>query len=370
MKKIQYLSILIALASCSGTVDPEQDGGQDPIIPEEFTAPFTLVADRTEVEASGSDYVTFSLNDAYGRNVLEDRKALQSVNIVSEEGLRVPRLDDKARFIANGTYNFTARFKGQPCANTVKITASNRGKYEKYHKNVALYKCTGTWCGYCPSMTLAIEAMNDDAKAHSVELCWHGNGSGSDAFAVPDSRYADCGNALLAEFSTSGRTLGFPTVILDLETVVTDRAASALETGIWNLRADYPATCGIKVATAVNGGKMTVNAEMTTSEGGEYDLGCAVLLNDQYVSGGTAPDGKYTHIVRATTGNYYMYSTAIREVAKDASLKFDQTVDLSNLDPKNLSVVVFALVKHEGGARIDNIVEVKAGESIDYAYNE
>ena len=50
---------MVLAASCSGTVDPEN---QDPgTMPEEFTEPFTLYADKTTVEANGKDVVTFSL---------------------------------------------------------------------------------------------------------------------------------------------------------------------------------------------------------------------------------------------------------------------------------------------------------------------
>ena len=69
---------MIAFAACSGTVDPEDEIPQEQI-PEEFTEPFTLSADKTEVEASGKDVVTFSLKDAYGREMLDDKNILQGV---------------------------------------------------------------------------------------------------------------------------------------------------------------------------------------------------------------------------------------------------------------------------------------------------
>ncbi len=375
MKKILFFASLLAFAACSGTIDPEQnqDGGNPDgpdippaqEIPEEFTGPYTLEVDKSEVEASGEDYVTFKLLDAYDRDVLADRKALQNVNIVSEEGLRVPRMETKTRFIANGTYRFTARYNGVVSENTVEVTAVNRGRYEKFHKNVAIYKATATWCQYCPSMTAALEGMSDDSKAHSIELCWHND----DSYAYTVPGYSnDCG-ALVAAYLNDG-AVALPTVVLDAVEMVSERSSSTLNSEIWNLRADYPATCGIKVSTEYAGGKLSINAELTSVTGGQYDMGCAILLNNQTYSGGTAKDGKYSHIVMATTPNYLMYSTSIKEVAKDGSLPFEMNVDLNGISTANLSVAVFALVKHENAARIDNIVEVKAGESIDYVYNE
>ncbi len=351
MKRILYIALaLVALYSCE-KADLQQ---------------LTLVVDKTVVEASGQDHVTFQLLDSTGVDILTDRAALQYVNIVSEEGVRVPRMDNKASFIANGTYNFKATYRGQASGNTVQVVAQNRGKYEKFHKNVAIYKATGTWCPACPGMTAALESMNDDAKAHSVQLSWHSD----DDFAITMGGANDCG-ALVAAYLSNG-TVAFPTVVLDLQEMIMEKSSGALENAIWNLRAAYPATCGIKVSAKVDGttGKVEIDAELTSATGGEYDLGCALLLNDQEKQGGTAPDNMYTHIVRASTPNYLMYSTSIKEVEKDGKIPFKRSVDIGSYNPDDLSVVVYALVKEGEGARIDNIVEVKVGESLDYIYNE
>ncbi len=358
MKKIIYTALALILFSACETTAPMN---------------LQLVADKTEAEASGQDYVTFKLLDADGVDVLADRNSLQHVNIVSEDGFRVPRMSNKVSFIANGTYKFTAKYNGQESDNSVEIVAKNRGKYEKYHKNVALYKATGTWCAYCPAMTTAIEAMNDDAKSHSVEMCWHGSSTSSDdPWAIPEANYNDCGNALVYYFSNlSGKSLGFPTVILDLETIVTEKSASALENGIWNLRAEYPATSGIKLSSKYDSaaGKIEIVAELTSSTGGEYDMGFAVLLNNQTYQG-TAPDGKYSRIVRASSSNFVMHGT-LKNLAKDTPSEFKYTFNAGEgIDKDNMVVVAYSLVNNGDRARIDNIVEAKLGESIDYAYNE
>ena len=355
------MAALLAVA-CSGQIDPEDERPQE--IPEEYTAPFTLSADKTEVEASGQDLVTFSLTDAYGRDILLDKKALQSVNIVSEEGQRVTRMETTTRFISNGKFHFSATFKGQTSENVVEIVAKNRGAYEKYHKNVAIYKATATWCGPCAYMTRALEGLDEDTKNHTVELCWHYQ----DELAInsPGTSY-DCGT-IIANYYGNG---GVPTVVLDLLTPVVEKASSAIETAAWNLRAAYPATCGIKLSSEYNTGKdaIDITAELTSSTGGEYDLGFAILMNDQVIPSGTNDDGKYSHIVRAATGNYFMYSDSIQKVGKDESISCSLSVPASG-DMSDFSVVAFALVKHTEAARIDNVVEAKVGETIDYVYNE
>ena len=365
MKKILlYLSAMVLAASCSGTVDPEnQDNG---VIPDEFTEPFTLSVDKTTVEASGKDLVTFSLKDAYGREMLDDKNTLQGINITSEEGVRVTRMEKTVGFIANGTYHFTAKYKGKVSANTVEVVAHNRAAYEKYHKNVAIYKATATWCGPCAVMTKALNGMNEDTQAHSIELCWHGQ----DELSVqPGGWEYDYGSFILSYFGGGG----FPTVVLDLKTMMVENTSSALEREIWDLRSNYPATCGVKLSTEYDQSAKVINAtaELTSSTGGRYDMGMALLLNNQTVAGGTNEGGKYSHIVVASTGNFFMYSSqSLTEVAKDGKMTFTQQIPAGNYKLDDLTVVAFALVPDGDEARIDNIVEVKAGESIDYVLND
>jgi hypothetical protein len=52
MKNFFYLAAAMLVAACSGQIDPEN---QQPVeeIPDEYTAPFTLSVDKTDVEADG-----------------------------------------------------------------------------------------------------------------------------------------------------------------------------------------------------------------------------------------------------------------------------------------------------------------------------
>lgn len=335
-------------------------------MPEEFTEPFTLSVDKTTVEASGKDVVTFSLKDAYDREMLDDKNTLQGINITSDEGVRVARMEKTVSFIANGTYNFTAKYKGKTSENTVKVVAENRASYEKYHKNVAIYKATATWCGPCAVMTKALNGLNEDTKAHSVELCWHGE----DEFAVtPGGWDYDFGQWVMSYFGGGG----YPTVVLDLKKTTIENTSAGLEGEIWQLRADYPATCGIKISTEYDKNKNVINAtaELTSSTGGKYDMGMALVLNNQIVDGGTNEGGKYSHIVRAATGNFFMYSSeSLTELEKDGKMTFTQKFPAGNHKLEDLTVVAFAIVPDGDRARMDNIVEVKAGESADYILND
>ena len=370
MKKLLLL-LPLALFACKGTVDPDViPEGDTPTqeIPDAYTGPYTLSVDKETIEASGADWVNFSLKDAYGRDLLTDNNALSNVNIFDDQGIYLARRSVKARMIEDGERTFTASFKGEK-SNSVTVTAQNRSKYEKYHKNVAIYKATATWCAPCAVMTEALNGMSEETKDHSVQLCWHYQ---DDLAIYLNGSSYDCGT-LLSNIYGDG---GVPTTILDLRQRVTQFSSKQLNEEIWNVRADHPATCGIKLNTTYDEAtsNLKVNAQMTSSTGGEYDLAVAVLLNDVIVPGGTNPGEQYSHIVVAATGNYCMYSDALEKIEKDGTKSIEQNVTVSKYNVANLSVVAFALVKEtlEDGtpvARIDNIVEVPAGESVDYHLN-
>lgn len=376
MKKLLYLSALALIAACSGTVDPEDE---QVIIPDEYTEPFTLSVDKTEVEASGKDYVTFSLKDAYDREMLGDKNALQSINIVSDEGVRVPRMDNRATFIDNGTYNFTAKFKGKASQNTVQVEAKNRAKYEMFHKNVGLFKCTSISCLACPELGRTLHSLSDEAKAHSVVLSIHGNYSGRDPFAlyVGDT---DLATYMMGRFGGSG----WPTLIYELDEAVTgsgpgsQNSSSSIAQRVMQHRIDNPATCGIKVTSVqLEGTVFKVKATMKSSTGGDYDLACAVLRNGLEYQGGHSvnDDGVYDEVVVALSESfvgYYKGETVTEgsEISETFSFDFGDSVPSAEV-LNSYYVAVYAHRKADDGRSVmDNIVTCDYGKSVDYRLNK
>lgn len=326
MKKLLLILSAALFAACSGTIDPEDQGTEQPEveIPAEYTAPFTLSVDKNEVEADGTDVVTFSLKDAYDREMLEDKKALQSINIVSDKGIRVPRMTSTATFISNGEYNFSATFKGVKSKNTVTVTARNRAKYELYHRNVGLFKCTSVSCPACPNLGRVLNGLEGEAAEHTVVLSIHGNYSGRDPFSlyVGDT---DLGSYMIGYFGGSG----WPTLIYDLDKAETGSGqGSVIESNIMQRRLDYPATCGIKVEyVQLEGTALKVKASMKSSTGGDYDLACVVVRDGLEYQGGYSDnnDGVYDHVVVNASES----SLLITRVRKSQRMKRFQRCSLS-----------------------------------------
>ena len=377
MKKLLFILSAAVLAACTGTIDPE-DQNQDPNqpeveIPAEFTAPFTLSVDKTEVEADGKDCVTFSLKDAYGREMLEDMKTLQSINIVSDKGVRVPRMTTTATFIANGTYVFSAKYKGVKSENSIEVKAQNRGKYEKFHRNVGLFKCTSVFCSACPGMARDMHNFSEDAKDHSVVIAFHGNYDSSDPFSLY-VQGQDLGSYVIGYFGGGG----WPTLIYDLDEVLKyPYSTSSMEATIMQRRINSPATCGIKVSSVeLEGTALKVKASLTSSEGGEYDLACAVLRDGLVYKGGFSMngDGVYNEVAVALSESFLGYYKG-ETVAKDAEISEEFSFDFGDKVPsaeelKGFYVAVYAHRKTAKGSVVDNIVTCAYGQSVDYHLND
>lgn len=379
MKKLVYIfAALFALAGCHGYIDPEAGPQDDQDIPEEYTSPFTFSADNQAIEADGKDVATLSLKDAYGREMMNDQTI--NINIQDEYGNYLERGTKSVRAIANGVRTYTAIYRGQK-SNALSIMAQNRSKYEKYAKKVAIYKITGTGCMYCPSMTKALDAIDEDASAHSVVMAWHGGStSWIDPFAITYEGFEyDCATVLQKIFAErTGKSMGYPSLVLDLNLAETQRSSSAISKAIWECRAQHPATCGLKMSSRYNQetGKVDIEVELASSTGGQYDVGFSLLLDGEYVADGKEPQGLYNHIVVANSGNFYTYfSDRIAEVGKDQTKKYtyslsSSTVNISSKISK-VTAVAYAIVKgDDGNARIDNIVSAPVGESVDYRLND
>ena len=373
-KTLLYIAAMVLASSCSGTIDPEQNDDIIPDeIPSEYTEPFTLSADKTEVEASGQDLVTFSLKDAYGREMLTDNKALQSINITSTEGVRVTRMTTTAAFIDNGTYNFTATFKGKKSANTVQVLAKNRAKYEVYHRNVGLFKCTSVWCSACPNLGKSLHNLSESVKDHSVVIAFHGNFNSADPFSLYVGN-TDLGSYVMGYFGGSG----WPTLVYDLDEVsVGASTTSDIEAAIMERRVKYPATCGIKVnSVKLEGTALTVSASLKSATGGEYDMACAVLRDGLVYQGGYSVnnDGVYDEVAVALSESFLAYYQGEKvaegeEITETFSFDFGENVPSAS-DLEGYYVAVYAHRKGAAGSVMDNIVTCGFGKSADYHLND
>ena len=332
--------------------------------------PYTIEVDKNTVEADGIDLVNFRVLDAAGNNLCEgsDSKHVYIQNVT--EGLSLGRKVISFSSLINGTFEFTGTFKGVATENSVTVTAQNRAKYEKYKQMICVYDLTGTWCGPCAMMAGSFEKVKKSIwNDQMILLAVHGDGIGDDPFAIPQGS-STLGDVMMGAFGGAG----FPTIIYDLNKVETGTASEGEV--IENLRSqivEYPSTCGVKIAkTSFAGGKVEIEAAMTSTEDGEYDLGYALLADGLAYDGGTEEDGIYDDVVVTVSSNFM-------KMQKDSKFSVKAGVEqtkkwniegLGNANPDKLRVVVFALKEAYGMTIVDNANVCAVGSSADYMLNE
>ena len=341
------------------------NGVNEPTTPD---ADYTISVDKSVIEANGTDEATFTVKDETGNDLTaSDLSSIYFKNVATGE-----RLDRKTKVfssVINGEYEFVATYKGKETANTVTVTVQNRAKYEKYKQRVAIYQLTGPWCTYCPTMVAGLEGIADVWKEHSLVMAVHaGSASEDDPFALKASS-GDLGSVMLGAFGGEG----YPSCVYDLAEINGDRTASAISKNIERYLTEHPATCGIKISsTKREGSTITIDAAVTTSTGGTYDLGYALLLDNQSYTAGTSQDGKYHDIMCAVSSNFMSMSPETK-VTLEADKEHTRSFTIENFPEsfksEDLRVVVFALSNTQGKTITDNLAVCKMGESVDYQLN-
>lgn len=359
LKKLILLACAAMFSACSGNTDP------DDITPLGPTEPYTLSADKTSIESDGKDAVTFTITDANGL-ILTGEQYIAKTSFYVEEtkewysGLVLSN-PNVFNSITDGTFTISAMFEGSYCENTVTVSSKNRKDYEVFHKNVAIYRLTGTWCGYCPSMTEALKNVNNFTKEHSVIFQFHN----ADEFAIPYSSSQDLAGALLSRFGSGDS--GLPFCVYSLYEGSGDRKISDIQNFVKKQLYDNPAITGIKASADYTGNKLTIQASVKASKAGKFDFGTAILKDKCIPRSSSSTESVYNDVVVSISGNYFAMSTDAFDLKANQEQTIIKTFDIEDLT--NCRIALFTLTESGNKTLIDNVVVLKAGESIDYLYN-
>ena len=387
-KTLKYLTValfVLSLAACrlgdpyfltpEQPETPENPTPENPTpdpTPDPNTGGYTLSVDKTTIEANGVDMATFILKDENGKNLVDDANELSYIyfkNVETNENL--PRRSKSFSMLQNGVYTFKATYLGKESQNTVTITVQNRQKYERYFQQVALIKCTGTWCGPCAVMANYLENVSKPWSDHMTIVAAHASGSYYDPFA---SYSNELGQTLLNMYGGSG----YPFLIYDAITTQegSSGGSSNIEAKIRDFLTKYPATCGVAIrSTELQGTTLKIRAAMTSSTGGEYDMGYILLVDNQPYSGGTIESGVYNDIVFGHSSNLVAMNnqtkftaTADQEVEKEWTI---ENFPASVFAAEDVRILVYALSKTANRENIiDNLTHCPLGGSVDYLLNE
>ncbi len=350
--------IAAALVSCHGNHGEavKADGTMEPYI---------LTVDKQTIESDGKDAAVFTITDANGL-ILTEGTAIRKVSFyiaeTDEYRSAIGSDENPSVFtsIVDGTYTITAAYNGVECEAPVTVTSQNRRKYERFHKNVAIYRLTGTWCQYCPYMTEALNNRDAYTKDHSIVLEFHN----ADEFSVPYNLTMDLAGFLNQMYGNNG----YPYCIYSVIEGSGKRTVNDIKKLVKERLVAEPAQTGIKASSVFDDGKLTVSATVAASVDGEYDLGWAVL-KDNCIPSGQANEDVYNDVVLSISGNFFAMSQDSFSLKADAEKTLEKTYESDRLDARNCRVVLFTLRKSGENVIIDNAVDFKVGESVGYRYN-
>ena len=343
-----------------GSVDEPKDEG------------YYIYADKETIEADGKDVASFTVKDQDGKIISTDADMgkIWYENVAT--GIRLDRYSTGFSAMADGTYEFAGIVSGKRTLNTVTVKAMNRKKYEVFHKNVAVFKLTATWCPNCPSMTTVLEGLDEETSSHMIILACHN----SDQFSVG---YGEGDLASAAAVHTGATVLGLPTNVYDLAKLDDARTVSMVTRNINERRISSPATSGVRIGSfRLEDRDLKVSAAVMSSTGGDYDLTCAILSDGLLQPDGYAVDGIYNDVViTANVANFFTLASDSKftlgkneEKTREFTFSFRENLP-SDEFLSNLSVVVLALKKGDNGkAVVDNAAKCAYGQSSDYVYNE
>lgn len=335
----------------------------------------TISVDKTQIESDGKDIATFTIKDANG-NILttEANKGIIFFKNVAN-GSRLPRYSTGFTSIVDGEFEFVGIYNGMETSNSVRIKAQNRASYELYHRNVAVFKLTGTWCSNCPRMTDALHALDDDAMNHSIVLACHSEEKGHPFYVNYNG--ADLASGVFRHMNeTSGV---FPTNCYDLVSLNTSSSTITIADEIMKRRIDSPAGVGVKISSVrLEDNAIKVDAAVKASAAGTYDMVCLLVADNLKYEGGYTnnDDGLYSNVILAVSGdNLFTYGSRTKfNLEKDAEsvrsfeFKFASAPSSALLD--NMRAVILVHRQNaDGSSEVNNCAECAFGETLDYMYN-
>ena len=361
---ILYTLLLLIVAGCHGFQDPADLLA---LVPQ---GPYTLSVDKKVIESDGKDTAVLTITDVKGL-VLTEGEYLRNTSFYIVEldewrsGLGSSEAPNIFTSIADGTYTIKGMYSGEFCENSVTIRSENRSGYEVFHKNVLIYKLTGTWCQYCPYMTEALHNVDDYTKDHSIVMAFHN----SDSFSIQYNASMDMAGMLLSRFGTEDD--GYPYAIYSLAEGSGKRTVNDIQRLVKNQLTATPASTGIKAESVVTDGKITVNVGVKASESGKYDLAIAVLKDNQTALNYNNQREVYNDVVMMVSGNFYAMSSDAFELSAGEEINLDRVCEHPDFAPGTACrIVLFTLKKIGDKVVVDNAVELNAGSSVGYRYND
>jgi len=377
MKSVRYILaalFFIALAACSGTVDPESGTETKDPMKEVPEGVLRIFADKTEISADGNDEVTFTV--MFGSEDVSNAKTLQLVRSFNGEEKYMAYGVNKYSTVTAGEYTFTAKYYyggNHFTDNSVTVTAEQffTGEEKNYKRRYLGTLFTSTGCNSCP---LAARGLKDLQAANPDEItiaAFHADMTIPDPMTVEETyefQSALGGFQGLPAFFWNMREDSYTGGSVYTESFATEKVA-------------YNTYSGVVINTTYDEASSDLFVDLGITSNMPAVFRYMVIL----VEDGIPATGDYA---QNGQGNDYIHYNVVRKVLTGVNgdkindnlpltvgveAKASKSVTLSkNWNADNMRVVVAAMTSEDGGYNwtVNNVNECKVGGSVSYIYEE
>ena len=227
MKKFVYLIIFPLLLACSGG----GSGGDDSPQPDKVTSLQIYLSDTTTIVGQS---LIFSVIDNTGQTRTSEAKFF--VNDVEIQGSKYT-FNEIGKFQVHATFQGISSQRKEVTVNPVPI---------EYKKRVMVEDYTGTWCGWCPRVSYALELLEKETDDAVIVAAHQG-----------DPMQFSQISALMSAFSVSG----FPTAIINREQKWTSPQPNNVAQVTAKLA--QKAYIGLAINPTIDGRNLYINTKMS-----------------------------------------------------------------------------------------------------------
>lgn len=261
----------------------------------------------------------------------------------------------------SGIYRFQATYDGE-VSNVVEVEASSSGSVSggAFYRQVLLTKFTAVWCGPCAIAQSYFNRLKPEESERFMVVAAHQG----------DRLTVDAGKKLGTKLNPQGSVpmWNYNFVSSSVGTGVSGISLQTIRREITNSLEKYPAVCGVKAESELDGQTAKIRATVRFQQAGNYKIACVLTENDiQKTNNETLP--VFNHVLRAALTN--MEGDPIAPaVAEAGERSFDFEVSLNNgWDSQNCEFVIYVFKEEEDAAFIVNNGAVcPVGGKVDYKY--
>ena len=324
-----------------------------------------LTADATSVEVNTPITFTVMLD---GVDVTAQSTFIDKTNdYVTVDNPFIPTSDGEYIFYAvvgeDGLLTNTAHVTVTPIAPT--LPEDSNASSTSFNHRILLVDHTGTKCGYCPQMMLALKEISETDDYHSkyYEAMAH-------SYNTDDPAYSSTAAAISSALGVSG----YPTLTYNFaHTTQSGYVASHIMSQI-NLLWKESAEAGIAAAANYASSSVVVSAAVKAAVDNEYRVN-AWLLEDGIKANQTNATADWMNIhnnaIRQTAYSKQLsgYDLGTIKSGETASLAMNLPITTSKWNRDNMKVMVIASAKNANGKfDVVNVAICPIGGSVSYDY--